>query len=160
MLPKQRVQEPHPNHPKTILEPPTRKSAQEAEDSEFEKIWSAYPTDRQRGRATCREHFRQAIADGCASHHILAAVQAYARETNGYTRLKVCFSDNWFKAQRWENHEAVPPKAKPDTAAYWAEQLDADAFIPPSAFGPALIREMLERDLTTSDKLKERGFVA
>lgn len=27
---------------------------------------------------------------------------AYASETAGYTRGKVCFSDNWFKSRRWE----------------------------------------------------------
>ncbi|WP_251363655.1 transposase family protein, partial [Epibacterium ulvae] len=26
----------------------------------------------------------------------------YAKESEGYTRSKVCFSDNWFKMRRWE----------------------------------------------------------
>lgn len=30
------------------------------------------------------------------------AVKAYAKESEGYTRCKVCFSDNWFKMRRWE----------------------------------------------------------
>ena len=35
------------------------------------------------------------------------AVKAYAKESEGYTRSKVCFSDNWFKMRpdgsfRWE----------------------------------------------------------
>ncbi|GLO69662.1 hypothetical protein MACH17_11790 [Phaeobacter inhibens] len=26
----------------------------------------------------------------------------FAKESEGYTRSKVCFSDNWFKMRRWE----------------------------------------------------------
>ena len=33
---------------------------------------------------------------------LLQAVKAYAKERGGYTRSKVCFSDNWFKMRRWE----------------------------------------------------------
>ena len=46
-----------PNHPKTIHKPPTRKRAEAAavEDKRFERIWAAYPKDRQRGKAApCR----------------------------------------------------------------------------------------------------------
>ena len=31
---------------------------------------------------------------------------AYAKESEGYTRSKVCFSDNWFKMRRWEKRLA------------------------------------------------------
>ncbi|MCY3983769.1 MAG: hypothetical protein OXD29_13720 [Roseovarius sp.] len=33
---------------------------------------------------------------------LLQAVKAHAKESEGYTRSKVCFSDNWFKMRRWE----------------------------------------------------------
>jgi hypothetical protein len=33
---------------------------------------------------------------------LLQAVKAYAKESEGYTRSKVCFSDNWVKMRRWE----------------------------------------------------------
>ncbi|MBE0455098.1 MAG: hypothetical protein IBX58_15665 [Roseovarius sp.] len=29
-------------------------------------------------------------------------MQAYATESAGFTRSKVCFSDNWFQSRRWE----------------------------------------------------------
>jgi hypothetical protein len=29
-------------------------------------------------------------------------IARYAKESEGYTRTKVCFSDNWFKMRRWE----------------------------------------------------------
>ena len=33
---------------------------------------------------------------------LLQAVNACAKESEGCTRSKVCFSDNWFKMRRWE----------------------------------------------------------
>ena len=39
---------------------------------------------------------------GIAADDLLQAVKAYAKESEGYTRSKVCFSDNWFKMRRWE----------------------------------------------------------
>ncbi|WP_247656110.1 MULTISPECIES: hypothetical protein [unclassified Phaeobacter] len=32
------------------------------------------------------------------------AINAYASETVGYTRSKVCFSDNWFRESRWQRY--------------------------------------------------------
>ncbi|MBE0455805.1 MAG: hypothetical protein IBX58_19440 [Roseovarius sp.] len=29
-------------------------------------------------------------------------MQAYSTESGGFTRSKVCFSDNWFQARRWQ----------------------------------------------------------
>ena len=37
----------------------------------------------------------------------MAAVQAYAQTTAGYTRGKVKFSDNWFRSAAWEGHMAT-----------------------------------------------------
>ncbi|KAA0914868.1 hypothetical protein FLO80_10875 [Aquicoccus porphyridii] len=91
-----------PNHPKTIQKPPTRASAREAEDQDFEKAWSAYPEDRRRNKDTCRQHFERAIEDGTTAEEFINAVRAYATETEGYTRSKVCFSDNWFRESRWQ----------------------------------------------------------
>ncbi|MCH2069557.1 MAG: hypothetical protein MK208_20150 [Shimia sp.] len=38
----------------------------------------------------------------CPVFDLKQAVTAYAKESEGYTRSKVCFSDNWFKMRRWE----------------------------------------------------------
>jgi len=93
-----------PNHPKTIQKPPTRTDAREAEDEDFEKAWSAYPVDRQRNKATCRQQFERAIEDGTTADEFISAVRDYATETEGYTRTKVCFSDNWFRDGRWQRY--------------------------------------------------------
>lgn len=93
-----------PNHPKTIHKPPTRKRAEAAavEDERFENIWAAYPKDRQRGKAACLARIAEAVKEGIDPDDLLRAVQAYATESAGFTRSKVCFSDNWFADHRWQ----------------------------------------------------------
>ncbi|MCI2394599.1 hypothetical protein [Aliiroseovarius sediminis] len=93
-----------PNHPKTIHKPPTRRRevAEEVEDLEAEKILAAYPEDRIRDRRTSLRLIAAAVKAGVEPDDLLQAVKAYAKESEGYTRSKVCFSDNWFKMRRWE----------------------------------------------------------
>ena len=95
-----------PNHPKTIHKPPTRVGTREAEeeveDLELEKILAAYPEDRIRDRRSCMNQIATALKAGVKADDLLLAVKAYALETEGYTRSKVCFADNWFKMRRWE----------------------------------------------------------
>ena len=89
-----------PNHPKTIHKPPTRVDAREAaavvEDLELEKVLLAYPKDRIRDRRTCLKQIAAAVKAGVKAEDLLLAVKAYAAQTDGYTRSKVCFADNWF----------------------------------------------------------------
>ncbi len=93
-----------PNHPKTIHKPPTRRreAAEEVEDLESEKILAAYPEDRIRDRRTSLRLIAAAVKAGVKTDDLKQAVKAYAKESEGYTRSKVCFSDNWFKMRRWE----------------------------------------------------------
>jgi hypothetical protein len=93
-----------PNHPKTIHKPPTRRreAAAEVEDLESEKILAAYPRDRIRDRRTCLSQIAASVKAGIEPDDLLKAVKTYATETEGYTRSKICFSDNWFKMRRWE----------------------------------------------------------
>ena len=93
-----------PNHPKTIHKPPTRKRAEAAavEDERFEKIWAAYPNDRQRGKAACLARIAEAVTEGIDPDDLLRAVQTYATESQGFTRSKVCFADNWFADRHWQ----------------------------------------------------------
>ena len=93
-----------PNHPKTIHKPPTRRreATEEVEDLELEKILATYPEDRIRDRSTCLHQISMSVREGIPPGDLSMAVKAYAAETAGYTRGKVCFSDNWFKSRRWE----------------------------------------------------------
>lgn len=91
-----------PNHPETIHKPPTRKRVEAAVDERVEKIWAAYPKDRQRREAASLVAIAEALADGIDPDDLLRAVQAYATKTAGFTPSKVCFSDNWFATRRWQ----------------------------------------------------------
>lgn len=92
-----------PNHPETIPKPPTRGHAKAAAvDERVEKIWAAYPKDRQRGKAACLSKIEEALKEGVDPDDLQRAVQAYATESDGFTRSKVCFSDNWFQSRRWQ----------------------------------------------------------
>ncbi len=81
-------------------EPPTRERVAST-DEEAEKILAAYPSDRLRGKAECRGRIREALDAGTEVGDLLQAVKVYATESAGFTRSKVCFSDNWFKSGRW-----------------------------------------------------------
>ncbi|OCX66848.1 hypothetical protein BFP70_04000 [Thioclava sp. SK-1] len=105
-----------PNHPKTIQKPPTRADTREAEDQDFEKAWAAYPPDRRRNKTTCRQQFERAIKDGTTAKEFICAVNAYATATEGYTRSKVCFSDNWFRESRWQRFVEEARAAQIDAA--------------------------------------------
>ncbi|MBU2981993.1 hypothetical protein KO498_09225 [Lentibacter algarum] len=62
----------------------------------------AYPPDRLRGKVTCIAQIEEAMKEGVASEDLRQAVQAYAADSAGFTRSKVCFSDNWFQSRRWQ----------------------------------------------------------
>jgi hypothetical protein len=93
-----------PNHPKTIHKPPTRRreATEKVEDLESEKVLVAYPQDRIRDRRTTLRLISATVKAGVTSDDLKQVVKAYAKESEGYTRTKVCFSDNWFKMRRWE----------------------------------------------------------
>lgn len=63
---------------------------------------AAYPEDRIRDRRTSLRLIAAAVKAGVKPDDLQQAVKAYAKETEGYTRSKVCFSDNWFRMRRWE----------------------------------------------------------
>lgn len=56
---------------------------------------------------------------------LLSAVKRYTLETAGYTRSRVCFSDNWFKTGRWRDYISDEPESsqKP-TPAHAAKTAD------------------------------------
>lgn len=73
-----------------------------AEVSEAEKVLAAYPPDRLRGETVCLAQIEEATKEEIDSKDLLQAVQAYATDSAGFTRSKVCFSDNWFQSRRWQ----------------------------------------------------------
>ncbi|MGR3610285.1 MAG: helix-turn-helix domain-containing protein [Sulfitobacter sp.] len=82
-------------------EPPSRRR-EAVGDEDAEKILAAYPPDRMRGKAACLAQIEGAMKEGIEPEDLRQAVQAYASDSAGFTRSKVCFSDNWFQSRRWQ----------------------------------------------------------
>lgn len=111
-----------PNHPKTIHKPPTRER-EATEDEEAEKILATYPPDHLRGKAECLSRIREALDTGTEVEDLLQAVKAYAADSAGFTRSKVCFSDNWFRSGRWRAYVEDIAKGREDAKAKEAQML-------------------------------------
>ncbi len=111
-----------PNHPKTIHKPPTRELGAAA-DKEAEKILAAYPPDRLRGKTDCLGRIMDILNAGTEVEDLLQAVKTYASESAGFTRSKVCFSDNWFKSGRWRGYVEDIAEGREEKKAKEAEML-------------------------------------
>lgn len=86
-----------------VKEPPSRKR-EAMEDDKLERILAAYPHDRLRSKAACISQIEEAMKEGITVADLLQAVKAYAIDSAGFTRSKVCFSDNWFRSRRWQDY--------------------------------------------------------
>jgi len=101
-------------------EPPSRRrEAGEAEEAE--KILAAYPPDRLRGKAACLAQVEEAMKDGARPEDLRQAVQSYATDSAGFTRSKVCFSDNWFQSRRWQANVEKQAEDREKVATLQAE---------------------------------------
>ncbi|MEP5731065.1 MAG: helix-turn-helix domain-containing protein [Sulfitobacter sp.] len=101
----------------TKKEPPSRRR----EVGEAEKILAAYPPDRLRGKAACLAQIEGAMKGGIPPEDLLRAVQTYAIDSAGFTRSKVCFSDNWFQSRRWQAYVEKQAEDREKTAALEAD---------------------------------------
>ena len=103
-----------------VKEPPSRRR-KAAGDEEAEKILATYPPDRFRGKAACLAQIEEAMKDGIAPEDLRQAVQAYAIDSTGFTRSKVCFSDNWFQSRRWQAYVEKQAEDREKSAALQAD---------------------------------------
>jgi muconolactone delta-isomerase len=93
------------------------------EDEAAELVLAGYPSDRLRGKAECLSRIRDILEAGTEAEDLLQAVKAYATESAGFTRSKVCFSDNWFKSGRWRTYVVDMAKSRDETRVKQAEML-------------------------------------
>jgi hypothetical protein len=113
-----------PNHPQTIRKPPPpREIALEVKEvaEDFEQVWKAYPPDRLRDRTTSLRRMKEALTEVTADE-LLAAVRAYAAESEGFTRSKVSFLDNWLREGKWRRHVDEHRRRKADAESAAAKQ--------------------------------------
>lgn len=100
-----------------VKEPPSRGR----EAGEAERILAAYPPDRLRGKAACLVQIEEAVKEGIAAEDLLQAVRSYATDSAGFTRSKVCFSDNWFQSRRWQAYVDQQAKDREKAAVLQAD---------------------------------------
>ena len=103
------------------IEPKKEPPSRERETVEAEEVLEAYPPDRLRGKAACLAQIGQATKEGVRPAELLKAVQGYATDSAGFTRSKVCFSDNWFRARRWQAYVEKQSKDRESFAALQAD---------------------------------------
>jgi len=65
----------------------------------------------------CLARIEEAVKEGIDPDDLLHAVQAYATESAGFTRSKVCFADNWFGSRRWQRFIAAMREEREASAA-------------------------------------------
>ena len=104
-----------------IIEPKKEPPSRRREAAEAEKILAAYPPDRLRSKAACLAQIEEAMKEGVALEELLQAVQAYATDSAGFTRSKVCFSDNWFQSRRWQAYVEKQAAGRQKTATLQAD---------------------------------------
>ncbi|MDA5558699.1 hypothetical protein [Shimia sp. MMG029] len=152
------------NRYKPYQNPDPSPAKSSAEDEVTERILVAYPEDRVRRKAVCISQIRKTLAEGVDAKDLASAVHAYATETAGFTRSKVCFSDNWFQSGRWRPYvekaraEGELAKQRADTAveglAVWVREQHALCRTISSQQAAA----MVERGLVTPEQLRAVGL--
>jgi len=148
-----------PNHPETIHKPPSRAGAREAAAESLE-ILKAYPADRCRNEAVCVRHVEAAIQE-VGPEKLLSAVKRYALETAGYTRSKVCFSDNWFRTGRWRDYiEDEPESLQGPTPTHAAKTADWIKSCHPlcRTLSVRQVRMALDLELVSRSEVRAAGF--
>ncbi|WOI32837.1 hypothetical protein R1T40_18155 [Tritonibacter scottomollicae] len=61
------------------------------------------------------------MKEGIGPEDLRQAVQAYATDSAGFTRSKVCFSDNWFQSRRWQAYVEKQAEDREKAAALQAD---------------------------------------
>jgi hypothetical protein len=74
-----------------------------------------------RGKAACLAQIEEALKEGIRLEDLLQAVQSYATDSAGFTRSKVCFSDNWFQSKRWQAYVEKQAEDREKAAALEAD---------------------------------------
>lgn len=110
--------------------------------------------------------FSELVADGTDPDQIIAAAKAYAETVKGWSaEAKVQQSDNFLDPERGKWRQQVTPKAVPTSTpeerlTFWANAINGDGFIAPSSISPAMAAALVERELVTPDRMKQRGIAA
>ncbi|WP_171178635.1 hypothetical protein [Ruegeria sp. HKCCD8929] len=158
---RQEVQEMHPNHTRTILEPCVSPEAPHTQDFNFEDFQREFEDVYPRlgdGEATEAE-LRAAIEAGTAPAKILAGARAYAAEQKGNKRQYIAFSENWLRAKRWVQHAPASKEAADPAKVleFHANTIQEGKPFLCRTISAAAARECIAAGLVTLDQCREAG---
>lgn len=130
---------------------------------EIGRILDAYPADRRRDDLACQGLIVDAAAE-VGAEALLDAVQAYSRDSAHHTRSMVSFSDNWFRARKWESYVVSQHDLKAADASSAALNLARTAEWIRSRPGlwrhlsAAQVRQAVDLGLVSLDEAGRAGF--
>ena len=146
------------------IEPKKEPPSRERETAESEKILGAYPPDRLRGEAACLAQIEEAVKEGIAPKDLRQAVQAYATDSAGFTRSKVCFSDNWFQSRRWQAYVEKQAEDREKATALGADHRArlacwiSDSHPMCKHITPTQVADLLASNLVTQAQIQAAGL--
>lgn len=80
-----------------------RSCAETVVADDLDEVWNAYPSDRRRNKARCRELIAENL-HLVSLNDLVAAAKAYTVESAEFSRQRVSFIDNWLSSGRWQRH--------------------------------------------------------
>lgn len=109
-----------------------------ASDDQFDRFWSAFPSERKANKKGCRKKFDQAVNAGVDAEHIIQASIAYRDDPNRTAKFTVN-PHRWLNEERWESGPLPASNESPSDqrlhrglqlaqAAAAHEQLDRNPF--------------------------------
>lgn len=146
-----------------VKEPCVSETATHTEISNdyFFDFWEAHP--RPNNEANSKKLFDAAVEAGADPAQIVAAAIAYDEENEGNSRQYLKMSDGWLADGRWKDQKGKAEKkvfSNDERLTFYANMINSDKFVPPSAINVGLANELLVAGLVTLQKLKERGIAA
>lgn len=154
----------------TILKPsknPSRAGAREAgTDADklvaFERFWQEHPKSRKRERSL--ELWLEAEKTGVDLRSIISEAVRYRQVNQGRDTQYLISSDRWLEQRRWEGDPGKPQPSQDErargveaTAEHLAQRFIDGAFIPVSAWTPAILACVKARGLVSMDQLRSAG---
>lgn len=154
----------------TILKPsknPSRAGAREADGVSdalvaFERFWQEHPKSRKRERSL--ELWLGAENTGVDLLSIISEAERYRKVNQGRDTQYLISSDRWLEQRRWEGEHGKAQASQDErargveaTAEHLAQRFMDGAFVPVSAWTPAILACVRSRGLLSVEKLREAG---
>lgn len=142
---------------------PAREAGTDAERLvAFERFWQEHPKSRKRERSL--ELWLEAEKTGVDLHGIISEAVRYRQVNQGRDTQYLISSDRWLEQRRWEGEPGKPQPSQDErargieaTAEHLTQRFIDGAFVPVSAWTPAILACVRARGLVSIDQLRAAG---